>query len=83
MPFLETAGCWGRVGCMGGGTALSWWVVAGKTCVAAYEPLGAASLAASYVNLANPGTYDATPGTTPDVWRKWMDFQRHKTQYPD
>jgi hypothetical protein len=42
-----------------------WWVVAGKTCVAAYAPKGAASQAASYVNLANPGTYDAAPGTAP------------------
>lgn len=45
--------------------AAGWWVVAGKTCVAAYQPKGAASLAASYVNLANPGTYDAAPGTAP------------------
>lgn len=42
-----------------------WWPVAGKTCVAAYQPKGAASLAASYVNLANPGTYDAAPGVAP------------------
>lgn len=42
-----------------------WWKVAGKTCVAAYQPKGAASLAASYVNLANPGTYDAAPGAAP------------------
>ena len=42
-----------------------WWKVAGKTCVAAYQPKGAASLAASYVNLANPGTYDAAPGVAP------------------
>lgn len=33
--------------------------------VVAYQPKGAASLAASYVNLANPGTYDAVPGTAP------------------
>lgn len=45
--------------------AADWWVVAGKTTVAAYQPKGAASLAASYVNLANPGTYDATPVTAP------------------
>lgn len=45
--------------------AVPWWFVAGKTCVAAYQPKGAASLAASYVNLANPGTYDAAPGTAP------------------
>lgn len=42
-----------------------WWEIAGQTCVAAYQPKGAASLAASYVNLANPGTYDAAPGVAP------------------
>ncbi len=47
------------------GGAADWWAVAGKTCVAAYQPIGAASLAASYVNLANPGTYNAAPGTAP------------------
>lgn len=45
--------------------ATGWWVVAGKTCVAAYQPKGAADLATSYVNLANPGTYDAAPGVAP------------------
>lgn len=37
-----------------------WWVVAGKTCVAAYQPKGADDIADSYVNLANPGTYNCT-----------------------
>ncbi len=37
-----------------------WWTIAGKTCVAAYQFKGAATLAASYVNRANPGTYDCT-----------------------
>jgi hypothetical protein len=52
-----------------GGRAASsgWWEVAGQTCVAAYQPIGAASLAASYVNLANPGTYDAAPGVAPTL----------------
>jgi hypothetical protein len=45
--------------------ATPWWYVAGQTCVAAYQPIGAASLAASYVNLAQPGTYDAAPGVAP------------------
>jgi hypothetical protein len=45
--------------------AADWWAVAGKTCVAAYQPKGAASLAASKINLANPGTYDATEGVSP------------------
>ena len=48
-----------------GGAAPGWWEVAGKTCLAAYQPKGAASLAASYINLANPGTYDASLGVAP------------------
>lgn len=44
-----------------------WWDADGAIsgCVAAYQPVGAASLAASYSNLANPGTYDAAPGVAP------------------
>lgn len=49
------------------GRKLAWWAVAGKTCVAAYQPKGAASLAASYTNLVNPGTYDAAPGVAPTL----------------
>lgn len=46
---------------------MGWWDNGGAIsgCVAAYQPVGAASLAASYSNLANPGTYDAAPGTAP------------------
>jgi len=47
--------------------AADWWQVAGQTCVAAYKAIGAASLAASYVNLANPGTYNAAPGVAPTL----------------
>lgn len=44
----------------------NWWEAGGATgCIAAYQPKGAASLAASYVNLANPGTFNAAPGTAP------------------
>jgi len=47
----------------GGG---DWWLSGGApTPVAVYQPKGAASLAGSYVNLANPGTYDAAPGVAP------------------
>ena len=48
--------------------ASSWWLSGGisaSNAVAAYAPKGAASLAASYTNLANPGTYDAAPGVAP------------------
>lgn len=34
-------------------------------CVAAWQPKGAASQAASYVNLVNPGTYNASPIVAP------------------
>ena len=36
----------------------------------AYQPKGAASLAASYFNLANPGTYNAAPGTAPSLGQR-------------
>ena len=46
--------------------AAPWWLAGGApTPIAVYQPKGAASLAASYVNLANPGTYDAAPGVAP------------------
>lgn len=51
-----------------GGAAVPWYLSGGialANCVAAYQPKGAGSLAASYVNLANPGTYDAAPGVAP------------------
>lgn len=51
-------------------SALVKWYLAGAVpaanCKLAYQPIGAASLAASYVNLANPGTNNAAPGTAPD-----------------
>lgn len=53
----------------GGVEAAPWWLSGGilaANCIAAYQPKGAASYAASKVNLANPGTYDATEGTAPD-----------------
>lgn len=52
----------------GGAAAAAWYLAGGVSaanCVAAYQPIGAASLAASYTNLANPGTYDAAPGVAP------------------
>jgi hypothetical protein len=47
--------------------ASGWWDNDGAIsgCVAAYAAVGAASLAASYVNLQNPGTYDASAGVAP------------------
>ena len=49
-----------------GGGRVPWYRADGAPMpVAAYQPKGAASLAASYINLANPGTYNAAPGTAP------------------
>ena len=62
-----------------GGTA-DWWAVPGKACVAAYQSIGAASLAASYTNLANPGTYDAAPGGAP-TWASATGWTFNGTQY--
>lgn len=40
--------------------------------VAAYEPVNASTLSQSYINLANPGTYDASPaGTAPTLSGGW------------
>ena len=45
---------------------MGWYTApAGTTCVAAYDAVGAASLADSYTNEANPGTYTAAPGVAP------------------
>ena len=51
----------GRPAAAGGGG--DWWDYTGV--VAAYDAKNASSLANSYVNLANPGTYDCTPGVAP------------------
>lgn len=47
--------------------ASGWWDNDGAItgCVAAYCAIGAADLAASYVNLQNPGTNNAAPGVAP------------------
>ena len=46
--------------------AAPWWRAGGAPePVAVYQPIGAASLANSYVNLVNPGTFDAAPGVAP------------------
>lgn len=61
----------------------NWWEAAGVTPVAAYAAIGAADLASSYVNLANPGTFNAAPGVAPawDVMNGWAF--NGTTQYLD
>jgi len=64
-------------------TALPWYRAGGAPLpVAAYQPKGASSLAASYVNLANPGTYDAAPGVAPTLDASGWVFNG-STQYLD
>lgn len=46
----------------------NWWEVVGKTCAAAHQAKGAASYAASKINLANSGTYDLSNGTAYPTW---------------
>lgn len=69
---------------IGGGRRGPAWSRAGgaPAPVAAYQPKGAASLAASYVNLVTPGTYNAAPGTAPtwDATGGWT-FLRTSSQY--
>ena len=60
----------------------AWWAALGlsSTIVAAYRCKGAASLAASYVNLANPGTNDAVPTVAPN-FDTAFGWQGTGTQY--
>lgn len=48
-------------------SAVTPWYLSGgaPTPLAVYQPKGAASQAASYVNIVNPGTYDTAPGVAP------------------
>jgi len=53
---------------MAAAAASGWWLSGGisaANCAAAYAAKGAASLAASYINLNNPGTNNAAPGVAP------------------
>jgi hypothetical protein len=66
-------------------TVTSWWLSGGisaANCIGAYAAKGAATLAASYVNLASPGTKDLTLGTAPafDTSTGWT-FTGASSQY--
>ena len=55
----------------GAAATADWWLsggVSAANAIAVYQPIGAASLAASYTNLANPGTYDATVVAVAPTW---------------
>lgn len=63
--------------------AVPWWLAGGveaANAIAVYQPKGAASLAASYSNLANPGTYDAAPGVAP-TWASATGWTFSGTEY--
>jgi len=63
--------------------AVSRWLTGGipaANCMAAYEPKGAASLAASYTNLNNPGANDAYLGVAPG-WSAALGWIATGTQY--
>lgn len=55
-----------------------WWLAGGidpADCVAAYQAKGAASYAASKVNLTNPGTYDLSEGNGAVPWNPVNGWQ--------
>lgn len=60
-----------QLGASAKAAATPWYLtggIAAANCVAAYQPKGAADYAASKVNLANPGTYNAADGTAFPTW---------------
>lgn len=63
---------------------MAWYTApSGATAVAAYDAVGAASLADSYENEANPGTYTAAPGVAP-TWAHGTGWMFNgTTQYLD
>lgn len=66
--------------------AKKWWLAGGidpDDCIAAYQPKGAASYAASKVNLANSGTHDLSDGTAYPTWdaSKGWTFTKANSQY--
>ena len=71
---------------MGKGPSIPWYLKGGipkANCIAAYQPKGAASYAASKVNLVNPGTYNLTDGANFPAWDTaigWT-FTRANSEY--
>lgn len=79
----------GAVSRMGDGSLISsgdWWLSDGidpANCIAAYQAKGAASYAASKVNLANPGTYNLSEVVGTVTWSSTDGFVGDKTNYFD
>lgn len=66
----------------GGGDSTPWYLAGGvdaANCVAAYQAKGAASYAASKVNLANPGTHDLTDGPVPMLFDSSCGWKNDNT----
>lgn len=68
------------------GSAVDWWLAGGipaSTDYTVYDPLVAADLAGSYVNLANPGTRNAAAPTNAPTWgaTTGLNFVAASTQY--
>lgn len=60
-----------------------WWLAGDAPApLAAYQPLGAASQAASYINLANPGVYTVVPTVDP-AWSGTDGWIFSGSQYMD
>lgn len=65
-------------------TTYYWFNSAGiTTAVAAYQAVGVADAAASYVNKKNPGTYNLTPTATPPTWNTTTGWKFLITRYLD
>lgn len=66
-------------------TGSSAWFLAGginpADCVLAYQPKGATDLASSYINIAHPGTFDASPATAPPGLSPTDGWLFDKTQH--
>lgn len=53
--------------------AVNWWEAGGASgAEGAYNAIGSATLADSYINLATPGTHDAVPGVAPTLNSGWL-----------
>ena len=64
--------------------ALPWYRAGGipaANCIGAYKAIGSPSLAASYVNLANPGTYDLTTAAEPTFDQSYGWYFNGSTMY--
>lgn len=70
MPY-PMAAARGRVAQVAVAAPAEWWLAGGinaADCLAAFAAKGAASQAASYTNLANPGTHDLTVPSAAPTW---------------